>query len=223
MHTVTLQRSNETFTVGKILCVGRNYAEHAKEMKSDIPDSPVIFLKPPTAIVADGGTVVIPPISKDLHHEVELTVLIGNGGKNIPRDSALGHVAGYGVGLDMTLRDVQAEAKKKSLPWTLAKGFDTSAPLSEFVPAADVKDPHDLDIRLSVNGSVRQKSNTRRFIFKVDELISYISTIITLERGDVVFTGTPEGVSQVVSGDKLEGQLVTTEGTLLASIAVSVK
>ena len=223
MHTVTLQRSNETFTVGKILCVGRNYAEHAKEMKSDVPGSPVIFLKPPTAIVADGGTVVIPSISKDVHHEVELTVLIGQGGKNIPREFAFEYVAGYGVGLDMTLRDVQAEAKKKSLPWTLAKGFDTSAPLSEFVPASSVKDPHVLDLQLSVNGSVRQKSNTRHFIFQVDELISYISKIITLERGDVLFTGTPEGVAQVKSGDKLKGQLAAPDGTMLTSIVVSVQ
>jgi 5-carboxymethyl-2-hydroxymuconate isomerase len=222
MHTVSIQGSPEKIPVGKIVCVGRNYAEHAKEMKSDIPESPVIFLKPPTAIIANGGRVLIPPISKDVHHEVEMTVLIGEGGKNIPKDRALKHVAGYGIGLDMTLRDVQAEAKKKSLPWTLSKGFDTSAPLSEFVPASSIGDPHNLNIALSVNGSVRQQSNTRHFIFQVDHLIAFISQIILLERGDVLYTGTPEGVAQVVSGDKLEARLTNPEGNVLTVLSVSV-
>lgn len=222
MHTVSIQGSPEKIPVGKIVCVGRNYAEHAKEMKSDIPESPVIFLKPPTAIIANGGRVLIPPISKDVHHEVEMTVLIGEGGKNIPKDRALKHVAGYGIGLDMTLRDVQAEAKKKSLPWTLSKGFDTSAPLSEFVPASSIGDPHNLNIALSVNGSVRQQSNTMHFIFKVDYLIAFISQVILLERGDVLYTGTPEGVAQVVSGDKLEARLTNPEGNVLTVLSVSV-
>jgi len=222
VHTVSIQGFAEKIHVGKIVCVGRNYAEHAKEMKSDIPESPVIFLKPPTAIIANGGRVLIPPISKDVHHEVEMTVLIGEGGKNIPRDRAFKHVAGYGIGLDMTLRDVQTEAKKKSLPWTLSKGFDTSAPLSEFVPASKISDPHNLDVALSVNGSVRQRSNTRHFIFKVDRLIEFISQVISLERGDVLYTGTPEGVAQVVSGDKLEARLTNPEGNVLAVLSVSV-
>ncbi|MBI4427615.1 MAG: fumarylacetoacetate hydrolase family protein [Ignavibacteriales bacterium] len=222
MHTVTLRGFEEPFVVGKILCVGRNYAEHAKEMKSEIPREPVIFLKPSTAIVQDGGTVVIPAISRDVHHEVELTVLVGKGGKNIPRETALGHVAGYGIGLDMTLRDVQAEAKKKSLPWTMAKGFDASAPVSEFVSASGVGDPHALDIQLDVNGSVRQRSNTRFFIFRIDELISFISRTISLECGDVLFTGTPEGVGQVVTGDKLNARLTAADGSLLTSLTVSV-
>jgi 2-keto-4-pentenoate hydratase/2-oxohepta-3-ene-1,7-dioic acid hydratase in catechol pathway len=191
-------------------------------MKSDIPESPVIFLKPPTAIIANGGRVLIPAISKDVHHEVEMTVLIGEGGKNIPRDRALKHVAGYGIGLDMTLRDVQAEAKKKSLPWTLSKGFDTSAPLSEFAPASGIGDPNNLNVALSVNGSVRQQSNTRHFIFKVDHLIAFISQVISFERGDVLYTGTPEGVAQVVSGDKLEARLTNLEGNVLAVLSVSV-
>lgn len=222
MHTVSIQGSPEKIPVGKIVCVGRNYAQHAKEMKSDIPESPVIFLKPGTAIIANGGRVLIPPISKDVHHEVEMTVLIGEGGKNIPRDRALKHVAGYGIGLDMTLRDVQAEAKKKSLPWTLSKGFDTSAPLSEFVPASKISDPHNLNVALFVNGSVRQQSNTRHFIFKVDYLIAFISQVISFERGDVLYTGTPEGVAQVVSGDKLEARLTIPEGNVLAVLSVSV-
>jgi len=223
MHFVKLQGSSEAIGVGKILCVGRNYAEHAKEMKSDIPESPIIFLKPSTAIVANGAKVLMPPISSELHHEVELTVLIGRDGKDIPRDTALTYVAGYGVGLDMTLRDVQADAKKRSLPWTLAKGFDTSAPLSEFIPASKVSNPNNLGLQLSVNGTVRQQSNTQHFIFKVEDLIAFISSVITLERGDVLFTGTPEGVGQVVSGDHLEAQISTPEGTPLARLFVSIQ
>jgi acylpyruvate hydrolase len=146
-------------------------------------------------------------ISRDLHHEVELVVLVGKDGKHIPRDRAYEYIAGYGVGLDMTLRDVQSEAKKKGLPWSVAKGFDTSAPVSEFVHRDSVPDPHRLDIWLTVNGAVRQKSNTERMIFRVEDVIAYLSTVYTLEPGDLIFTGTPEGVGQVFPGDVLRGSI----------------
>lgn len=222
MPSVTLRGTPSPVPVSKIICVGRNYAAHAKEMKAEIPEQPVLFLKPPSAILHDGGTIVIPKISRDLHHEVEMTVLIGRGGKNIDEHSALSHVAGYGVGLDMTLRDVQSEAKKKGLPWTLAKGFDTSAPLSEFVPAAEISDPHALEVELRVNGAVRQRGNTSSFIFRLERLISLISTHFTLEKGDVIFTGTPEGVAQTVPGDTLEATLRTPGGTPLSSLTVRI-
>lgn len=222
MSSVTLRGTPSPVPVSKIICVGRNYAAHAKEMKAEIPEQPVLFLKPPSAILHDGGTIVIPKISRDLHHEVEMTVLIGRGGKNIDEHSALSHVAGYGVGLDMTLRDVQSEAKKKGLPWTLAKGFDTSAPLSEFVPAAEISDPHALEVELRVNGAVRQRGNTSSFIFRLERLISLISTHFTLEKGDVIFTGTPEGVAQTVPGDTLEATLRTPGGTPLSSMTVRI-
>jgi 5-carboxymethyl-2-hydroxymuconate isomerase len=193
--------------VRKIFCIGRNYADHAREMKADIPEAPVFFLKPSTAIIGEGDLIRIPSISKELHHEVEMTVLLGRGGKNILRGNALNLVAGYGIGLDMTLRDVQSEAKKKGLPWTLAKGFDTSAPLSEFVPAQQVSNPHDLDLQLAVNGVTRQQSNTKNFIFKIDELISYISQFFTFEPGDIIFTGTPEGVGPVLPGDVMIAEI----------------
>lgn len=194
-----------------------------KEMKAELPRTPVFFLKPPTAIVESGGEVVLPSISKDVHHEVELTVLIGNDGKNIPESSAMSHVAGYGVGLDMTMRDVQAEAKKKGLPWTLAKGFDTSAPLSEFIPAQHVTNPGALFLRLNVNGHPRQNSGTNDLIFPVDRLIAYISKFITLERGDVLFTGTPQGVAPVKTGDNLEASLSDSAGKVLASVSVHIR
>lgn len=221
MPSVTLQNSQEQIRVGKILCVGQNYAQHAKEMKSEVPSSPIFFLKPPTAIVRNGGTVVLPSISNEVHHEVELTVLIGQGGKDIPKESSLQHVAGYGIGLDMTMRDIQDQAKKKGMPWTLAKGFDTSAPLSEFAPAASVRNPNALDIQLTVNGAVRQASSTKNLIFSVETLVAYISRFLTLERGDVIFTGTPEGVARVNKGDLLEATL--KDSRVLASVSVKVE
>lgn len=223
MNTVSLRGSRDPIPVSKIICVGRNYAEHAKEMKAELPSAPVLFLKPPSAIVASGGSVILPSISSDLHHEVELTVLLGKGGRKIPEANALGLVAGYGIGLDMTLRDVQSEAKKKGLPWSLAKGFDTSAPLSEFIPAASVSDPHRLSLQLTVNGSVRQRGTTSDFIFKLGHLIAYISSFFTLNAGDVLFTGTPEGVAQTVPGDVLEATLSDEGNKSLATLKVRIE
>jgi len=223
MKSVNVKGTNEQFVVGKIICIGQNYAAHIKEMKAETPTSPVFFLKPSTAIVRDGGEVVLPSISHDVHHEVELTVLIGKEGNNISQTSALKYVAGYGVGLDMTLRDVQAEAKKKGLPWTLAKGFDTSAPISDFVESNQVKNPGALSLQLSVNGSVRQHSGTNDLIFSVENLIAYISQFVTLEKGDIIYTGTPQGVAQVISGDILKASLSDSTGTQLASLSVHVR
>ena len=223
MATARFIGSDEVLEVRKIFCIGRNYAEHAKEMNASIPEAPVFFLKPTTAIIGNGGIILKPAISNDLHHEVEMTVLIGRGGKQIHRSEALDHVAGFGVGLDMTLRDVQSEAKKKGLPWTLAKGFDTSAPLSPFVPAGQIKDPHNLGIRLDVNGVTKQSSNTKNFIFKIEDLISYISQFFTFERGDIIYTGTPDGVARTGAGDKLEAQLLSPANTVLASLNVIVQ
>jgi len=223
MKTVEIKGLGEEIPVSKIICIGQNYAAHNKEMKSETPTTPVFFLKPTTAIVKNGGDVVLPSVSHDVHHEVELTVLIGKDGKNIPQKSAMEYVAAYGVGLDMTLRDVQNDAKKKGLPWTLAKGFDTSAPLSTFVPAKQVPDPSSLLLRLSVNGIKRQHSGTNDLIFSVDKLIAYISQFITLEKGDVFYTGTPQGVGQVKSGDVLEATLSDSAGAILTSLSVHIR
>jgi acylpyruvate hydrolase len=193
--------------VGKILCVGRNYREHAREMNAEIPSFPVFFLKPPSALVFDGGSVVIPKISHDLHYEVEIVVLIGGGGKHIGEDEAIAHVAGYGIGLDMTLRDVQAEAKKKGLPWTTAKGFDTAAPVSTFVEQQAVPDIVNEEFRLLVNGELRQHSSASHMITSIPKLIAAASSLFTLEPGDLLFTGTPEGVGSVVHGDRLDASL----------------
>jgi 5-carboxymethyl-2-hydroxymuconate isomerase len=223
MKSVTLRGREKFYTVGKIICLGQNYADHAREMKFEVPSSPVFFFKPPSAIIHEGGQIVLPEISTDVHHEVEMTVLIGEEGNNIHRSAALKHVAGYGIGLDMTMRDVQMEAKKKGLPWALAKGFDTSAPVSDFIPAETVGDPGSLHVQLFINGKLKQSSSTSKFVFPIDKVIAYISQFITLEPGDIIFTGTPEGVSRVEHGDKLDASLLDAHNNILTSLSVSVQ
>lgn len=203
---------------GKLLCIGKNYAKHAAEMQSEVPDAPMIFLKPSTALVGDGGEVVLPAMSQEVHHEVELVAVIGQVGKNIPESAALTHVAGYAIGLDMTARDLQGQAKKKGHPWSVAKGFDTFAPVGTFVLAAEVADPQDVQVRLTVNGEVRQDGHTGAMIFSIAHLIAYASRIFTLEPGDLLFTGTPEGVGPVQEGDVLEAS-----GTGLPTLRVTVR
>ncbi len=217
MKTATLLPSRRQIRINNIFCVGKNYADHAKEMGGSVPNEPIIFLKPNSSVIDDGGVIIIPPVSSNVHHETELVVLIGKRGKHIPRGEALSYVAGYGVGLDMTMRDKQTEAKKSGNPWTVSKGFDTSAPISPFVEAALVPDPHRLNIRLSVNGTVRQNASTGSMIFTIPVLIEYLSSLFTLEEGDLIFTGTPEGVAQVVSGDRLVAS-IDGVGTLSVSV-----
>ena len=209
--------SERTMQPGKIICLGRNYPEHAREMKAEVPAAPVIFLKPASALLEPGGIVRIPSFSNELHYEVEMVLLIGKQGKDISLERAMSYVDGYAVGLDMTLRDVQAEAKKKGLPWSVSKGFDTSAPLSPFVAAQAVADPHALDISLRVNGVIRQHSNTRNMLFRIETMLAYISSVFTLEPGDLVFTGTPEGVGPAQPGDVLTAELQNV-GSLTVTI-----
>jgi 2-keto-4-pentenoate hydratase/2-oxohepta-3-ene-1,7-dioic acid hydratase in catechol pathway len=208
MRSIRIHNTDRKLTVGKILCLGRNYADHAGEMKSEVPGVPMLFLKPPTAMNFDGGDIVFPPISRELHHEVELVFVIGKNGKFIPASRAGDHILGYAIGLDMTLRDVQTEAKSKGLPWTGAKGFDTSAPLSEIILKEQMPGPQELTIRCSVNGKVRQESPTSLMIFSPEKIIEYASSIFTLEEGDLFFTGTPKGVGPVAQGDTIEAEIV---------------
>jgi 5-carboxymethyl-2-hydroxymuconate isomerase len=196
------------YSIGKILCIGRNYADHIKELGNEAPSAPVIFSKPATSVIHDGEQIVIPAYSQDCHHEAELAVLIGKTAKAVAADDALAYVAGYGVAIDLTLRDVQTQLKTKGLPWDIAKGFDTACPLSVFTPATEVTDPQQLRIRLSVNGEQRQDDKTSLMITPVAQLISYLSGIFTLEPGDVILTGTPAGVSAIKSGDQLEAEVV---------------
>jgi acylpyruvate hydrolase len=217
MRTARLT-SGEHFAIGKILCIGRNYAEHIRELGNATPEAPVIFIKPASSVIGEGEAIVIPPYSHDCHHEAELAILIGRKGKDIPVDQAMEYVAGYGVGIDLTLRDVQGELKKKGLPWEIAKGFDTACPLSTFVEASLVSDPQNLQIRLTVNGKIRQDGNTSMMIHRIPAIISHMSGNFTLEPGDVILTGTPAGVSRIVSGDNLAAEIPGV-ATLRVSVA----
>jgi len=203
MKTASIPAVNAEYRIGKILCIGRNYAEHIRELGNETPEAPVIFMKPASSVIHDGENITIPSYSSDCHHEAELALLIGSAGKNIPVDRALELVAGYGVAIDLTLRDVQADLKKKGLPWDIAKGFDTACPLSAFVPADTVADPQNLQIRMTVNGEIRQDGNTSQMIHTVRQIISHMSQIFTLQPGDIILTGTPAGVSAIKPGDSL--------------------
>ena len=208
MTTRKLNGTRQEFTIGKIVCLARNYAEHARELGNETPAVPVLFMKPASSVIGDGETVRIPAYSQECHYEVELAVLIGTTARNVSADKAFEHVAGYGVGIDMTLRDVQNQLKAKGLPWEIAKGFDSACPLSEFVPAAAVSDPHDLNLKLWVNGELRQNGTSADMINKVQQIVSYISAIFTLEPGDVILTGTPAGVGRVAAGDVMKAEIV---------------
>ena len=206
--TLPVAESNQQFPVGRIYCVGRNYAEHAREMGHD-PDRepPFFFMKPADAIVMSGATIPYPQMTRDLHHEIEMIVAIGKGGSDIPVEKALDHVFGYGVGLDMTRRDLQGEAKKMGRPWEMGKAFDNSAPCTALKTVAMVGHPDKGSIWLKVNGEIRQKGDLSEMIWNVPETISYLSRLITLRAGDVIMSGTPAGVGPVSAGDKLEGHV----------------
>jgi fumarylpyruvate hydrolase len=205
--TVAVAGTNAVFPVARVFCVGRNYAEHAIEMGHD-PDRepPFFFMKPADAVVPP-GTLPFPTQTQDLHHEVELVVALGEGGREIPVESALDHVFGYAVGLDMTRRDMQAVAKKASRPWDMSKGFDQSAPTGTIRAAEEIGHPTQGAIWLRINGEPRQEGDLDQQIWKVPEMIGYLSTLVALRAGDLIMTGTPKGVGPVEPGDRLEGHI----------------
>ena len=193
------------FPVRRIFCVGRNYAEHAREMGHDPErELPFFFTKPADSLVTGGADMPYPSMTSDLHHEMELVVGLGSGGSDIAERDALRHVWGYAAGLDMTRRDLQGEAKKLGRPWDMGKGFDHSAPIGDMAAAAGF-DPGHGRIELKVNGTVRQSSDLSKLIWSVPETIAYLSRLVRLAAGDLIFTGTPEGVAAVSRGDLLEG------------------
>jgi 2-keto-4-pentenoate hydratase/2-oxohepta-3-ene-1,7-dioic acid hydratase in catechol pathway len=187
----------------KIICIGRNYAEHAKEMKSEVPTEPVFFMKPETALVRDNMPFYLPDFSNDMHHEVELVVRISKTGKNIDEQYAHKYYDEISVGIDFTARDLQMECKKKGLPWEKAKAFDNSAPIGKFISKKSVADTNAINFHLDINGKTVQKGNTKDLLFSFDKIIAYVSKYVTLKTGDLIYTGTPEGVGQVKVGDKL--------------------
>lgn len=197
--------TDKLFPVRRIWCVGRNYLEHVREMGQDEREPPFFFAKPADAVVPNGTPVPYPPRTANLHHEIELVVAVGRGGRGIPVAGALEHVFGYAVGLDLTRRDLQFEAREQGRPWDVAKGFDCSAPIGAIRPAAQMGHPERGSIWLEVNGEARQRANLSEMIWSVPEIVAELSTYFELRAGDLIFTGTPEGVGPVQRGDSLVG------------------
>ena len=197
--------SSDLFPVRRIWCVGRNYLEHIKEMGQDEREPPFFFSKPADAIVPDGGTAPYPSLTKDMHHEVELVVALKSGGRNIPTDKALDCVWGYGVGIDLTRRDLQIASRDIKRPWEVGKAFDASAPCGPLKPVSQLGHPSKGKITLKCNGKVRQDGDLAQMIWNVPEVIAKLSEQVALAAGDVIMTGTPSGVGAVIAGDKLEG------------------
>jgi 2-keto-4-pentenoate hydratase/2-oxohepta-3-ene-1,7-dioic acid hydratase in catechol pathway len=193
-----------TLTPSKIVCAAKNYRAHAREMHEAVPTELQIFLKPPSALIGDNGVVILPKRSERVDHEVELAVIMKSSCRHVSTGTALTYVLGYTVTVDITARDIQAEAKKKGMPWTVAKGFDTFAPVGPCIVSAETIEPGNLPIWLTVNGEIRQQSTTAHMIHSVAELISTISQIMTLEPHDIICTGTPEGVGPLHNGDTVE-------------------
>lgn len=217
MAILKVKDSTEQIDVKNVFCVGKNYVDHINEInipgiENEIPETPVIFLKPSTAIETVGNVVKVPqfggkPISENLQNEVELVIIIGKDGDNIPEENSLEYIYGYAVGIDFTLRDLQNEMKKKGKPWAVAKGFKTSSPVSEIVKIENIQDIQDLEIKLTVNDEVKQSANTMLMIFTVKFIVHYLSSIFGLRKGDLIFTGTPAGVTQLYIGDKVTAEI----------------
>ncbi|NVO12763.1 MAG: fumarylacetoacetate hydrolase family protein [Rhodoplanes sp.] len=220
--TLAIAGSDQLFPVRRIWCVGRNYIEHIREMGNDEREPPFFFAKPADAVVPDGGVVPYPPLTKDMHHEVEMVVALEAGGRNIKAAKALDLVWGYGVGIDLTRRDLQIASRKIQRPWEIGKAFDASAPCGALKPAAEIGHPSKGRITLACNGTLRQDGDLDQMIWKVPEIIEKLSEMVALEAGDIIMTGTPAGVAATVAGDKLDcavegvGTLTVTIGKPLA-------
>jgi len=191
----------------KIIAIGRNYAEHAKELNNPVPTVPVIFLKPDTAVLKDNKPFYHPEFSNDIHHEIELVLKISKEGKHISEKFASNYFEEIGLGVDFTARDIQQRHKEKGLPWELAKAFDNSAPVSRFISKSVFTNIYDLNFRLDVNGNTVQNGNTSNLLFSFEYIISFVSRYFTLKKGDLIFTGTPQGVGKITTGDHLAGYL----------------
>jgi len=191
----------------KIIAVGRNYAEHAKELNNAVPTVPVIFMKPDTALLKDNKPFYHPEFSEDIHHEIEIVLKISKEGKHISEKFAGNYFEEIGLGIDFTARDLQQKHKEKGLPWELAKAFDNSAPVSTFIPKSNFSDLYNINFHLDINGNLVQQGNTKDLLFPFEKLIAFISRYITLKKGDLIYTGTPQGVGKVKIGDRLTGYL----------------
>ena len=205
--TRVLLKPDRYYTVSKIVAVGRNYAKHIVEMNAQPTDEPVLFLKPPSSIVSGSSMLRLPDLNSEIHHEIELALLVGQKAKNIKKEDWHNYIFGAGIALDLTLRDLQKVAKDRGLPWSVSKGFDGACPLSDFVPLENIPDISHMEMALHVNGELKQQGNTSQMIFTADKLVAYISKIFTLEAGDIILTGTPSGVGPLHSGDHIKAQI----------------
>ena len=189
----------------KVICIGRNYADHAKELNNPVPAVPVFFMKPDTAVLKNGEDFYLPEFSNEIHHELEIALKISKAGKYILEEFASNYFEEIGLGIDFTARDLQQECKTKGLPWEIAKAFDGSAPIGQFVKKGDLGDLNHIEFHLEINGATRQKGNTHDLLFNFNKIIAYVSQFVTLKTGDLIFTGTPAGVAAVNIGDNLKG------------------
>ncbi len=202
-HVVLKAAQSRAVQVRNIFCIGRNYAAHIAELGNRPEEDPVVFIKPTSALHGPGTPIVLPAHSSDVHYEAELVLLIGKAGKNIPELNALDHIDGYGLGLDLTARDLQTKAKQGGLPWAVAKGFDCAATVTPFVPANAIQNPFEIQFEMHLNGHVKQHGDIRKMLFSIPYVVHYLSTVFALQEGDLVFTGTPEGVGPLTSSDKI--------------------
>ncbi len=208
MAVITVEPENEHITARTVYCVGRNYADHAREMGAEVPSEPVVFIKPATAVINGEAPIVLPTFSNDIHYEIELVALVDEVPKNISIEAADRYIIAYGVGLDLTARDIQSDAKKKGLPWATAKGFDGAAPVSRFKKKESGLINTTTTLRLTINNQVRQQDCIGNMIFSIPAIIAHLTKYFSLRRGDLIFTGTPEGVGQLQPGDSVKAEIV---------------
>ena len=217
-HITLLAQQNKAIQIRNIFCIGRNYAAHIAELGNRPEEDPVVFIKPTSALHTPGTPIVLPAHSNDVHYEAELVLLIGKAGKNIPEEKAFEYVAGYGLGLDLTARDLQTKAKQGGLPWAVAKGFDCAATVTQFVPAEHIEQAHMIEFQMYLNGQLKQHGDVRKMLFPIPYIVRYLSEVFALQEGDLIFTGTPEGVGRLASQDHVRLEL---PGSIYSEFLVS--
>lgn len=213
---ITIEGSN--YPIQNIFCIGRNYAKHIAELNNATPTEPLVFLKPTSALAVEGDLITLPSFSDAIHYEAELVIYIKENAKNLSEESALSVIGGYGVGLDLTARDLQDQIKKRGEPWTKCKGFPGAAIVSAFISADKIKDPTDITFTFKQNGKLRQNGNSKMMLYPIAEIIAYLSTVYGLSKGDIIYTGTPEGVGKLAPGDQL---ILTLEDQVTANFKVN--
>lgn len=217
-HITVLAEQAKAVQVRNIFCIGRNYAAHIAELGNRPEAEPVVFIKPTSALHGPGSPIRLPAHSSDVHYETELVLLVGKAGKNIEESQAMRHISAVGLGLDLTARDLQARAKQGGLPWAVAKGFDCAATVTQFVPVGQLSSTDVFEFEMHLNGDLRQRGDTRLMLFSIPQIVRYLSQVFTLQEGDLIFTGTPEGVGPLKGGDRL---LLTLPGLINTEFEVS--